>query len=106
MAEIAASSAEQLSGIEQVSGVVTQMDRVVQQNAALVAESAASAAHLSDLADHLMESVASFKLDHADEAYGELATQTEEAERHPMEAVEAVPAADYPRLRAVKINEA
>jgi methyl-accepting chemotaxis protein len=39
MGEIAAASTEQLSGIEQVSQVVMQMDEVVQQNAALVEQS-------------------------------------------------------------------
>jgi methyl-accepting chemotaxis protein-1 (serine sensor receptor) len=106
MAEIAASSQEQLSGIEQVSGVVTQMDRVVQQNAALVAESAASVAHLANLADHLMESVARFKLEQSDEAYGVLPARGDEPGRHPEPVVEVAPAEDYPRLRAVKINEA
>jgi methyl-accepting chemotaxis protein-1 (serine sensor receptor) len=62
MAEIAAASQEQLRGIEQVSGAVTQMDRVVQQNAALVSEAAAATQNLADQAEHLMESVSRFKL--------------------------------------------
>jgi methyl-accepting chemotaxis protein len=69
MSEISAASQEQLSGIEQVSGAVTQMDRVVQQNAALVAESAAAAQNMADQAEHLMESVARFKLDDGPEAH-------------------------------------
>jgi len=39
IAEIAAASQEQSSGIEQVNRAVTQMDQVVQQNASLVEES-------------------------------------------------------------------
>jgi methyl-accepting chemotaxis protein len=62
MAAIADASREQLSGIEQVNGSVTQMDRVVQQNAALVAESAAEAQHMSHQAHELMALVARFKL--------------------------------------------
>ena len=65
IAHISASSREQLSGIEQVSRAVTQMDHVVQQNAALVAESAAAAENLADLAHHLMQSVERFQLDAA-----------------------------------------
>ena len=42
MSEIAAASTEQLSGVEQVSRAVTQMDQVVQQNASLVAETSAA----------------------------------------------------------------
>jgi len=62
MSEIAHASQEQLSGIEQVSGAVTTMDRVVQQNAALVAEAAAATQNMADEAQQLMESVAKFKL--------------------------------------------
>jgi methyl-accepting chemotaxis protein-1 (serine sensor receptor) len=62
MSAIAEASREQLAGIEQVSGSVTQMDRVVQQNAALVAESAADAQHMSDQAGELMQLVARFRV--------------------------------------------
>ena len=41
MGEIAAASAEQADGIEQVNRAVSQMDEVTQQNAALVEEAAA-----------------------------------------------------------------
>ncbi|QJR13959.1 methyl-accepting chemotaxis protein [Usitatibacter palustris] len=71
MAEISAASREQLNGIEQVSGAVAQMDRVVQENAALVAEAAAAAQSLADQADHLLSTVAHFKLDSANEAIAE-----------------------------------
>jgi methyl-accepting chemotaxis protein-1 (serine sensor receptor) len=63
MSAIADASREQLTGIEQVNGSVTQMDRVVQQNASLVAASAAEAQHMSDQAEELMALVARFKLD-------------------------------------------
>ncbi|MGZ5040285.1 MAG: methyl-accepting chemotaxis protein [Usitatibacter sp.] len=62
MSEISAASQEQLSGIEQVAGAVTQMDRVVQQNAALVQESSVAAQSMADQAERLLESVARFKL--------------------------------------------
>ena len=67
MSQISDASQEQLTGIDQVSGAVTQMDRVVQQNAALVAESAAAAQSMAEQADELMQSVARFKLDRAAE---------------------------------------
>jgi methyl-accepting chemotaxis protein-1 (serine sensor receptor) len=63
MSAIADASREQLTGIEQVNGSVTQMDRVVQQNASLVAASAAEAQHMSDQAEELMALVARFKVD-------------------------------------------
>ena len=62
MSGIASASREQLTGIEQVSHSVTQMDRVVQQNAALVAESAADAQHMSGEAEELMRLVARFRI--------------------------------------------
>ncbi|HEX2200351.1 MAG TPA: methyl-accepting chemotaxis protein [Burkholderiales bacterium] len=62
MGEIAAASAEQLSGIEQVSAAVSQMDQVVQQNAALVEQSAAAAENMAGQAESLVASVAGFKL--------------------------------------------
>jgi methyl-accepting chemotaxis protein len=62
MSEISSASQEQLSGIEQVTDAVTQMDHVVQQNAALVAEAAAATENMADQADELMQSVAHFKL--------------------------------------------
>jgi methyl-accepting chemotaxis protein-1 (serine sensor receptor) len=67
MSQIADASQEQLTGIDQVAGAVTQMDRVVQQNAALVAESAAAAQSMADQAQELMQSVSRFKLDDGEE---------------------------------------
>ena len=63
VAGIAAASRQQLSGIEQVGGALGQMDRVVQQNAALVEQAAAAAESLSGQADTLMQTVLHFKID-------------------------------------------
>ncbi|QRY80664.1 methyl-accepting chemotaxis protein [Pseudomonas sp. PDNC002] len=63
MAEIAAASAEQSSGIEEVNGAVSQMDEMTQQNAALVEEAAASAEALQEQAGNLNQQVAVFKLE-------------------------------------------
>jgi len=63
ISEIAAASQEQLSGIEQVGNAVTQMDRVTQQNAALVEESAAAAENMSGQAEELVKTVAQFALE-------------------------------------------
>lgn len=63
MAEIAAASAEQSSGIEEVNGAVSQMDEMTQQNAALVEEAAASAEALQEQAGMLNQQVAVFKLE-------------------------------------------
>ncbi|HEX5091137.1 MAG TPA: methyl-accepting chemotaxis protein [Burkholderiales bacterium] len=67
MSEIAAASTEQLSGVEQVSRAVTQMDQVVQQNASLVAETSAATERMATQTEQLVAAVAKFRLD-ADEA--------------------------------------
>ena len=65
MGEIASASDEQSRGIDQVGLAVSEMDKVTQQNAALVEESAAAAAALEDQAGKLNEAVAVFKLNRA-----------------------------------------
>ncbi|HEY8606060.1 MAG TPA: methyl-accepting chemotaxis protein [Noviherbaspirillum sp.] len=65
MAEIAAASQEQTSGIEQINGAVTQMDQVTQQNAALVEEAAAASAAMQEQAAKLAQAVAVFRIDGA-----------------------------------------
>ena len=65
MAEIAAASAEQSTGIEEVNGAVSQMDEMTQQNAALVEQAAAAAESLLEQATSMTEAVAIFKFEHA-----------------------------------------
>ena len=60
--EISAASIEQTRGIEQVGLAVAQLDQVTQQNAALVEESAAAADSMRAQAEHLSQSVATFKV--------------------------------------------
>ncbi|RJG14683.1 methyl-accepting chemotaxis protein [Massilia cavernae] len=61
--EIAAASAEQTTGIEQVNQAIAAMDQATQQNAALVEESAAAAASMRDQAGSLKHIIGSFVLD-------------------------------------------
>ncbi|RJF96340.1 hypothetical protein D3871_21285 [Noviherbaspirillum saxi] len=62
ISEIAAASAEQTTGIEQVNLAITQMDQVTQQNAALVEEAAAASASMQSQAGELAEAASVFKL--------------------------------------------
>lgn len=62
MGEIASASDEQSRGIDQVGLAVVEMDRVTQQNAALVEESAAAAAALEEQASRLTQAVAVFHI--------------------------------------------
>ncbi|GAA4026749.1 methyl-accepting chemotaxis protein [Actimicrobium antarcticum] len=66
MSEISSASIEQSTGVSQVGEAITQMDRVTQQNAALVEESAAAAETLKDNALQMVEAVAVFKLGNAE----------------------------------------
>ncbi|WP_180722607.1 methyl-accepting chemotaxis protein [Paraburkholderia largidicola] len=60
--EISHASHEQSAGIEQVNRAVGEMDKVTQQNAALVEEAAAAAQSLRDQAGALREAVSGFTL--------------------------------------------
>jgi len=62
IAEIALSSQEQATGLNQVNSAVNQMDQVTQQNAAMVEEATAAAASLRAEAGQLAEHVARFHL--------------------------------------------
>jgi len=63
MADIAAASQEQATGIEQVSRTVVHMDEATQQNAALVEEASAAAKAMVDQAAQLNSAVSIFRTD-------------------------------------------
>ncbi len=62
LAEISTAAAEQSAGVSSVGTSVQQLDRMTQQNAALVEETAAAASSLRDQAMELADEVATFKL--------------------------------------------
>jgi len=62
VADIAAASREQSTGIEQTHQAVSEMDQITQHNAALVEEIAATAASLQDQASALEQVVQRFRL--------------------------------------------
>jgi methyl-accepting chemotaxis protein len=63
MAEIASSSREQASGIEQVNKAIVMMDGVTQHNAALVEEASAAAQALTEQAINLSRTMSRYKVD-------------------------------------------
>jgi methyl-accepting chemotaxis protein len=65
MAEIASSSREQASGIEQVNKAITMMDDVTQQNAALVEEASAAAQALTEQASNLTQLISRYRVGEA-----------------------------------------
>lgn len=63
MDEVAAASAEQASGVNQVNIALSQIDQATQQNASLIEETASLAEELAAQARELLELVSFFKLD-------------------------------------------
>ena len=62
VATISSATAEQTQGVLEAGAAVAQMDRATQQNAALVEQTAAAAGALSDQAQQMVQTVASFRL--------------------------------------------
>ncbi len=62
---ITTSAREQSQGIVEVNGAITELDRMTQQNAALVEQSAAASAHLGEQAARLHEVVQRFQVSSA-----------------------------------------
>jgi methyl-accepting chemotaxis protein len=83
--EITAASAEQSLGISQVNQAVGDIDRMTQQNAALVEESAAAAESLREQAARLAQLVSQFKL-----AEGDVQTASRMARSRPQAAYPAM----------------
>ncbi|WP_192035805.1 methyl-accepting chemotaxis protein [Halomonas sp. YLGW01] len=67
LGEITAATGEQSDGIGQVNVAVSELDRMTQQNAALVEESTTAAEQLKGQADRLAEAVAGFTLRERDQ---------------------------------------
>ncbi|WP_018873527.1 methyl-accepting chemotaxis protein [Thioalkalivibrio sp. ALJ16] len=61
IAEIAAASEEQSTGLDEINKAVTQLDEVTQQNAALVEEAAAASESLDDQSRELLDLMSYFK---------------------------------------------
>jgi methyl-accepting chemotaxis protein len=61
VAEIAAATSEQSTGIDQINQAVSNMDTATQQNAALVEESAAAAKSMQMQAERLQQLVSFFR---------------------------------------------
>ncbi len=96
---IATASKEQSMGIDQVNQAMAQIDRVTQENAALVEEAAAAAASLQDQTGNLVKAVVAFKLDESSghvEAHAVSDAAAPHAEAPALEAAESAERA--PRL--------
>jgi methyl-accepting chemotaxis protein len=63
VSSIAAASAEQSTGLEQINKALTDMDEMTQRNSALVEENSATAKTLEQQSQDMQERIASFRLD-------------------------------------------
>jgi len=71
LGEISAATDEQRDGIGQVNLTVADLDRVTQQNAALVEESTVAAEQLKEQAERLAEAVGSFTIGETEDGPGQ-----------------------------------
>ena len=81
VAEIAAASREQSSGIEQVNRAVVQMDEMTQQNAALVEEATAASQSMAGQARELNQMMSRYRLSEGQSAAAPDITPAVRAER-------------------------
>ena len=84
IAEISSSAGQQNSGLGQVNQAVAELDRMTQQNAALVEESSAATQSLRDQADRLSQSVSAFRLSGAQERPSHASAALPAAPRAPL----------------------
>jgi len=93
--EVSASAGEQNKGLGQVNQAVTDLDRMTQQNAALVEQSTAATHSLSEQADRLSQAVSAFRLGHGPV----LAPRSAAPSSPPKAAATAVATASRPPLK-------
>jgi len=96
VAEIAAASREQATGLDQVNTAVGSMDEMTQRNGALVEQTSASAQALADQGRQLAELVGFFKID------GSSGMTTAAPPRPAAPAAQAAPVAPRPAPTATK----
>ncbi len=82
--EIARSSSEQATGLNQVNAAVNQMDQVTQRNAAMVEQTNAAAASLLSEAEQLGASIARFRMGKKPAAGPEAVTPASRPGRNPV----------------------
>jgi methyl-accepting chemotaxis protein len=98
--EITAASREQAQGIAQVSETVTQLEKVTQQNAAMVEEASAAAGSLQEQSRALGDAVSAFRLD--DDAPQAAEVEVPHASADASPAASALPREGDTRLRTAE----
>ncbi|MBK7875182.1 MAG: HAMP domain-containing protein [Planctomycetes bacterium] len=105
IAEIAAASQEQATGVDQVNRAVTQMDQVVQANAGQASELAATASTLAGQASELQTLVGRFKLS-SDDRNSTHAQSAPMPARSPAATAPALPSVGQRRASAAASGQA
>ena len=80
--EINAATSEQSDGINQVNIAVAELDRMTQENAAMVEESTTAAEQLKEQSEHLAGTISSFKLSQAAAPTLQVPYQAPDNQRH------------------------
>lgn len=103
VAEIAAASAEQTAGIDQVNNAITQMEALTQDNVELVEKTAAASETMSQQADGMRGLVSFFKVDGVDLSASssyEYSEEEDQLETEEYEEVESTPVEPPPLPKA------
>jgi methyl-accepting chemotaxis protein len=103
ISEITAASREQAQGIAQVSETVTQLEKVTQQNAAMVEEASAAAGSLQEQSKALGDAVSAFRL--SDESQGAGRHDVPAGPAAPRRAAHVLPTEDAARLRKAEAHK-
>ncbi len=103
ISEITAASREQAQGIAQVSETVTQLEKVTQQNAAMVEEASAAAGSLQEQSKALGDAVSAFRLGSDAPRAAKRESAVQPADAHP--AAPVLPTEDSARLRAAEAHK-
>jgi methyl-accepting chemotaxis protein len=98
VAEIAAASREQATGIEQVNKAVAQMDQVTQENASQTEELSGTAEGLSSQAEGLQELVQRFKLEQGTNTATKVAVTAPATAKTPVKAAKPTKPASKPMV--------
>jgi methyl-accepting chemotaxis protein len=111
VAEIAAASREQATGLEQINTAVASMDEMTQRNGALVEETTAAAQSLSNQAEELAELVNRYKVDRAGsgrstDANAEAQVVRLATAKRPQPAAGRMPTARKPQVRLAQAGGA
>ncbi|MEF2553916.1 methyl-accepting chemotaxis protein, partial [Aurantimonas sp. A2-1-M11] len=102
---IAASAREQATSLREVSGAADQMDKVTQQNAAMVEEATAASQTLTNETDELAHAMARFRTSAGDESARRRPAQGSQPSGRPVPQLRTIDGGISPRRAANEWND-